>query len=207
MSTAVPPPRTLTHRLARWCVRPLVGTGVRPNHLTTLRLTLGASAALAFALGQAPYLFAGALFAFSTLLDRADGELARIADMKSAAGHRYDIASDLLVNMLVFIGIGFGLTGSPLGLWALVLGIVAGVCIAGIFLTVFGLHDAGTDPQKAFGAAPGFDLDDGLFLLVPLAWMDLLVPVLVITALGAPLFLVYASYQYRKARWAARASG
>ena len=32
---------TWTHALARMAVRPLLGTGVTPNHLTTLRLLTG----------------------------------------------------------------------------------------------------------------------------------------------------------------------
>jgi archaetidylinositol phosphate synthase len=40
-----------THLLARQMVRPLLGTRVRPNHLTTLRLISGLAACLCFALG------------------------------------------------------------------------------------------------------------------------------------------------------------
>ena len=39
----LPPPRAIPYdaRAVRWLIRPLVGTRVTPNHLTTLRLLVG----------------------------------------------------------------------------------------------------------------------------------------------------------------------
>ena len=41
-----------THRLARIVVRPLIGTGITPNHLTTLRLVTGVFACAALVPGD-----------------------------------------------------------------------------------------------------------------------------------------------------------
>ena len=80
-----------SHRLARLLVRPLVGTGVTPNHLTTLRLLTGILACLALIPANGAWLWwAGWLWLASALLDRADGELARIGGMSTPGGHRYD---------------------------------------------------------------------------------------------------------------------
>src|SRR5580692_7134260 len=80
-----------THLLARQMVRPLLGTWVRPNHLTTLRLISGMAACLCFALGtNSGMLWGGVLWLVSALLDRADGELARIGKMISPGGDLYD---------------------------------------------------------------------------------------------------------------------
>ncbi len=80
-----------THLLARRMVKPLLGTWVRPNHLTTLRLITGVAACLLFSLGtRAGMGWAGGLWLLSAFLDRADGELARIGNMMSPGGHRYD---------------------------------------------------------------------------------------------------------------------
>src|SRR5205823_5987272 len=102
---------TLIHGLVRPAVRALAAhTGLTPNHLTTLRLTTGLAAAGIFA--QGPYgwasIFGGLIFLLSMLLDRADGELARHTNQMSVAGHRYDLASDCIVGISTFIGIGIG---------------------------------------------------------------------------------------------------
>ncbi len=205
-SPSVPPPRTHTHAIARWMVRPLVGTAITPNQVTTLRLLTGLLAAAAFALGSTDgRLWGGLLFVLSTLLDRADGELARITGRTSPGGHRYDLACDLASNAALFFGIGIGVAQGGMGITAVVLGLVAGLSIAAIFRIVFGLHDHGSNPQQAFGAASRFDLDDGLFLIAPIAWLDLLQPLLLAAAIGAPCFLVYARLRYRQVRQGAAA--
>ena len=45
----------------------------------------------------------GAIFFISAMLDRADGELARVADRATPGGHWYDLACDMIVNVLVFL--------------------------------------------------------------------------------------------------------
>jgi len=182
---------TWLHRAARVAVRPLVGTAVTPNHLTTLRLATGLASAAAFASGERPWLIAGgALFLASALLDRADGELARLAGASSPFGHRYDLASDAAVTVLVFVAIGAGL-GAP------ALGAIAGGAIAAMFWMVARLEAAGG--EEALPGAAGFDPDDAL-LLVPLcAWVGWLGPLLQLAALVAPLAAVALFLRHRSA--------
>ena len=105
------------HYPARWSVRPLVGTPVTANHITTLRLTTGIAAAAAFAPGDRMWdIWAGVVFVFSAFLDRADGELARLAGQSSAWGQKYDVTADMIVSILTFIAIGIGRRQSELGL-------------------------------------------------------------------------------------------
>lgn len=198
---AEPPPKTHAHAAARWCIRPLVDTPITPNHLTTLRLLTGIAAAAAFSVG--PYLWTacgGVLFVVSGLLDRADGELARLSKRMSSGGHWYDLYCDMAVNVLVFVGIGFGLADRIPGIWAPVMGIVSGLSVGAIFLVVFQLHDRGSHPGIAFSYPKGFDLDDTLFIVAIFAWLDALLPLLIAAAVGAPLFLVFALYRYRRLR-------
>jgi len=200
-----PPPRTYGHAVARWCVRPLLGSPVTPNHLTTLRLLTAIAAAAGFAGGDpAAALWGGLAFIVSTVLDRADGELARLSGRVSAAGHRYDLWCDLTANSLAFVGIGLGAAQGELGLLAVLLGVIAGTAVAAIFLVVFGLHDHGSNPQAAFGALSRFDLDDSLFLLPPIVWLGWREPLLMAAGTGAPLFLAYALVRYRGVRAASR---
>ena len=195
----IPLPKTHAHAVARWCIRPLVNTPITPNHLTALRLLFGLAAAGLFALGG--YFWAvwgGILFVISALLDRADGELARLSGRMSASGHWFDLYSDMLVNILIFVGIGFGLSGELPGIWAPVLGIIAGLAVGGIFLVVFGLHHQGSHPGVAFNYPSGYDLDDALFIVALFAWFNALLPLLFAAAIGAPAFLIFAIWRSRQ---------
>ena len=193
----VPPPKTYAHYVGRWLILPLVNTSVTPNHLTTLRLLTGIAAAVAFAMGDYFWtVWGGVLFAFSTLLDRADGELARLSNRMSVGGHWYDLSCDTLVNVVLFIGIGIGLTESVLGHWAWKMGVLSGLSIAATFWIVSRLHESGSHPSEAFNYPDGFDFDDALFLVCIFAWFDGLLPLLIAASVLAPLFLVFALWQY-----------
>jgi archaetidylinositol phosphate synthase len=193
----MPPPRTYTHYIGRWLIRPLINTLVTPNHLTTLRLLTGIAAAGAFTMGEYIWtVWGGVLFAFSTVLDRADGELARLSGKVSAGGHQYDLSCDTLVNVALFIGIGIGLTEGVLGHWAWKMGVLSGLSIALTFWIVFRLHESGSTPSEAFNAPKGFDFDDALFLVCLFAWFDGLLPLLIAASVCAPLFLIFALWQY-----------
>src|SRR5579872_5287835 len=125
VSTRMPQPQSLSRpdtlaqrpwdaRLARWMVTPLKDTRVAPNHLTTLRLAVGLAAAAAFLPGTFGWSNVGALLlVLSNFLDHTDGELARISGKTSRLGHLYDLASDALVTILLFIAMGAGVAARP----------------------------------------------------------------------------------------------
>ena len=199
VATTVAPPRTPTHAMARWCIRPLVHTRVMPNHVTTVRLLTGLAAAAAFGVGAYYWtVWAGVLFVISAILDRADGELARIANRITPGGHWYDLTCDTVVNVLVFIGIGVGLR-ERIGFWGPVMGVVAGLSVGATFLVVFRLHAGGSHPSIAFSYPAGFDFDDTLFVIALFAWFNALLPLLIAAVVGAPSFLIFALWQSRKA--------
>lgn len=207
----IPPPRTHSHAVARWCILPLLNTWVAPNHLTTLRLLTGLGAAGAFAVGDYFWTFwGGVLFVISAVLDRADGELARLSGRMSRSGHWYDLSCDMLVNVVVFIGMGFGLTDRLPGPWAPLLGTLAGLSVGAIFVVVFLLHSGGSHPSIAFSYPDGFDFDDTLFVIAVFAWFDAMFPLLIAGAVGAPLFLIFALWSFwrvkRKSRNEAKQS-
>ncbi|SEC07501.1 CDP-alcohol phosphatidyltransferase [Rhizobiales bacterium GAS191] len=177
-----------THLLARQLVRPLVGTAVTPNHLTTLRLLSGLAACACFALGtSAGMAWGGAIWLVSALLDRADGELARIGNMMSEAGHRYDYYTDVLVNTAFFVAIGVGLRHTWLGDWSIPLGLLAGGALL-LCMWWSELLERRSEPNtRAYEGRWGFDPDDALYLMAPFAWLGWLEPVLVGAAAVAPV--------------------
>ncbi|MCZ6503753.1 MAG: CDP-alcohol phosphatidyltransferase family protein, partial [Gammaproteobacteria bacterium] len=134
---------TWIHSLTRGCVKPLINTPVTPNHITTLRLVAGIAAAGALAVGGSPWINLGAgLFVLSFLLDRADGELARLSGKTSPEGHRYDVIADSVCNALILVGLGLSLRDSAFGLWAVPLGLVSGAAVITVLAMVMKLESA-----------------------------------------------------------------
>ena len=189
---------TWIHRGVRVLVRPLVGTSVTPNQLTALRLLTGLSAAGAFAVGASPWHYYGAgLFVLSMLLDRADGELARLGGRTTPWGHGFDLISDALSETLVFVGLGVGLRASVLGLWAVPMGVAAGLAVGLTFWLFLRVEQRTGRKAAATRAAARFDPDDAL-LIVPLAVvLGGSVPLLVAAFVGAPAFAVYSYWRTR----------
>ena len=195
---------TWTHLLARPVVRPLVGTVVRPNHLTTLRLLTGIAACIAFALGtRAGMWWGGGLWLVSAFLDRADGELARIGNMMSPGGHRYDYLADVWVNTLFFMAIGLGLRNSWLGAWSILLGAISAVSILLGSLFSEWLEHRSPTGTKSIPGKWGFDPDDALYLMGPLAWLGWLSPILVGASVGATAVMIITGVRLLRLKRAA----
>ena len=184
--------------MARPLVRPMIGTRIRPNHLTTLRLVSGVAACACFATGsQAGMIWGGALWLVSAFLDRADGELARLGKLMSPGGHIYDYYTDTMVNALFFAAIGLGLRHSGLGYWSFPLGLIAAgsMVLCGIFSER--LERRSPPDTRAYSGRWGFDPDDALYLMGPLAWLGWLVPVLVGAAVGASVMMIITGIRLR----------
>lgn len=190
-----------THRLARPMVRRLLGTAVRPNHLTTLRLLTGLAACLLFSTGtRANMMWGGGLWLVSAFLDRADGELARIGNMMSRGGHVYDYYADTLVNAAFFVAIGFGLRHSWLGPAAIALGLISGTSMFLCSLFAEWLELRSPLGTRAYSGRWGFDPDDALYLMGPLAWLDWLSPILVGASIGASAMMVITGVRLLRLR-------
>ena len=184
---------TWVHRIARrLIVRPLARVGATPNQVTTARLAIGLSAAACLALGTEGWRLAGAgLFVVSFLLDRADGDLARTTGQTSPGGHTYDLVSDAVCNALTFVGLGLGLTGSSLGLWAVPMGLLAGGAVAAILVLVMRIESLRGARAGELKGVAGFDPDDAI-LVVPVAIaLGAAQGLLTAAAVGAPAFALF----------------
>jgi archaetidylinositol phosphate synthase len=197
-----------SHRLARVLVRPLVGTGITPNHLTTLRLVTGILACLALIPADGAWLIsAGWLWLASALLDRADGELARIGNMSTPSGHRYDYLVDNTVNSVFFVALGLGLRELPWGGVAVALGLWAGVAL---FLASYWseeLEQLEASGRKAYSGAFGFDFDDMLYLLAPIVWLGWRAELLVSASVGLTLMVLLTGWRLWRLRSTRAATG
>jgi phosphatidylglycerophosphate synthase len=174
---------TWSHAAARTLVRPLVGTWVTPNYLTSLRLGTGVLACLLLARGGGTCeLWSGLLWLFSAFLDRADGELARIGKMQSRGGHLYDYYTDVVLNSAFFLAAGINLRQGWLGSWAILVGAVAcGAMLACCILAESYENSRGTG-ERVFEGRWGFQPDDALYLLPLFVWAHWLAPMLIAAA-------------------------
>jgi len=192
---------TWGHRFVRFGVRPLVHTTVAPNHLTTLRLLTGLSASAILAVGTPTALAWGAgVFVLSMLLDRADGELARLSGKRSAFGHKYDLVADGLCNALVFVGLGIGLSGGSLAWRAIPMGVLAGLAVAAILFLVLHLEALQGERAAELGGVAGFDPDDGILAVPILIWLELAEELLAVAAVGAPVSAMFFYWKLLRIR-------
>ncbi len=187
-------------RLARWLMRPLARTPLRPNHITTLSLALGVAAGLLFARGEARAAgWGAALFMLARFVDHADGELARLTGRTSRIGYYYDYVVGALSSVALFAGIGVGYAGGPLGGWALALGLAAsGAALAGLGFGLAADARRGSDdgPYPQWGP---FELEDGIYLIGPFTWLGGLAGFFVLGALGQIVFSAFRLRDLRRA--------
>jgi len=189
-------------RLARRLVTPLKDSRATPNHLTTVRLAFGLAAAAAFLPGTYGWTNIGALLlVLSNFLDHTDGELARISGKTSRIGHIYDLASDAVVTILLFLAIGIGVAarvGSVLQMQPAVLGLVAGSAVALIFFLRMRIEAMAGKAASRQTSLAGFETEDVLYLLPLVTVFNGLTPFLGAASIGAPLFAVWVVIDYRR---------
>ena len=184
---------TWIHRVSRFAiVRPLMPTPVTPNQLTTVRLGTGIAAAAMVGAGVTPWEHIGAaVFVVSMVLDRADGDLARLSGQTSAAGHRYDLISDTVSNALILVGLGVGLRDGGYGLLAVPMGLMAGVAVAAILWMIMRIEELKGARGGELPTFAGFDADDAI-LIIPIGiWLGQSEILLALAAFGAPAFAVF----------------
>lgn len=190
-----------THLASRPFIRPLIGTWVRPNHITTLRLLSGVSACACFALsGRNAAIWGGVLWLVSAFLDRADGELARLGNLSTPGGHAYDYKVDTFVNALFFLCVGIGQLHSWLGFWSLPLGVLtaASMFIANVLSER--LEERSPPNTRAYSGRWGFDPDDALYLMAPFAWLGWLSVILAGAAVGATGMMLLTGFRLARLR-------
>ncbi|MDN5872947.1 MAG: CDP-alcohol phosphatidyltransferase family protein [Sinobacteraceae bacterium] len=187
-------------RLAQALVRPLLGTWVRPNHLTFLRLFVGLAGIVLIARGSYASTNVGmGLVVVANFLDHADGALARMGNHASRFGHLLDLVVDALITVLLFVAMGVAAMSSPLGKWAVVLGLVAGVAVSAIFYMRMQIEDqrgkVGTK-QPQWG---GFEIEDVLYLLPLVSLFEVIAGFVLVAAIGASIFVLWVLRDYLSA--------
>ncbi len=109
--------RPVAERLARL----LLPTAITPIHLTLLFIAVGMASSVLFSVGTYGCQFiAGLLLPLKSMLDAADGSLARVRNHPSRVGRFLDAIGDFVVNVVVLLAIGiaeYNKTGQVSAIW------------------------------------------------------------------------------------------
>ena len=125
--------RHLNRRISSTITRLLLRFPTTPNAWTWLIFPIPIVASFILSLGTYwSFVWGLVLFQVFSILDGCDGEIARAKFMESKRGRRLDDLFDVLSNILLVVGLGFGLRQAhpQFGWLYLVEGIVGGVLIA-----------------------------------------------------------------------------
>jgi putative membrane protein len=180
-------------RFVRAALQPFAATALTPNGVTWLRIATGFAACAACCVGVPVCNHAAALlWLLSALLDRGDGEFARMTRRCTEQGRVLDYWGDVAINALIFFAIGINLRHHALGEWAVLIGAVAALAIgiAGVLAEALELRLG----HKTVPSRHGFDFDDILFVLVPILWLGYLMPLLIgafVGGVGAATYIWY----------------
>jgi phosphatidylglycerophosphate synthase len=202
--------RRLSLRISRWLVR---HTQLRPNHITVIGTCVGLLAATMFARGTYRSGVAGALlFLCTTIIDGCDGEVARLKFQESRFGQKFDVITDNIVHVAIFVGLGIGLYHqNPNGHYLLLMSILLGGFACTSAVTYFflvrrpGFARSGGTPVSWRGTVRqrllrGFEAlmnRDFAYLLLVLALVDRLYWFVWSTAFGTYLFAILLVWIYR----------
>ena len=177
-------------RLAGYLVRPLIGTRVTPNHVTTTSLLLSLIGAGLFATaGSVAANWGAGLFMFGRFLDHLDGELARQSGQTSRFGYVYDYIAGCVSYSALFLALGIGLRGGLISGWSVWLGIAAAPII--LTTTLLALRLADEEGGDDYPIYAGFELEDGIYLIGPIIWLGWIEPFFLAGAAGVLLFGVW----------------
>jgi phosphatidylglycerophosphate synthase len=118
----------LDRSLSQWISRRLVHTPLRPNHITIIGTCIGLVGAWCLAQGvYALDVLGTMLFLCAIIIDGCDGEVARLKFQETAFGHTFDVMTDNLVHVAIFLGLGLGqYRQHPDGHYAVLIGLLLG---------------------------------------------------------------------------------
>ena len=188
--------------LARIIVKQLVRSPITPNQITYFSLLLAICGSILLTVGKSSYSNCGVLlFIFARFLDHLDGELARQKEMKSKIGYYLDYIAGGISYGTLFICLGIGFQGGFLGNWSIIIGLTGCfTAVACVFLNLkIDEKNDQVDPAKGesigYPMILGFELEDGIYLMAPIAWLGWLEPFFISAGIGAAIYGVWTLYE------------
>ncbi len=187
--------RHVERRISLAVTRRLVGTGVTPNMMTIVSLSLGLAGAPFFLSLAPPLQVTGAfLFLLHSILDGCDGELARLKFLESRWGAVLDFWGDNVVHVAVFACMAVGWSLEIHAAWPLLLG---GLACASTALAATAVAPHMVTPARPRGVrSAGARLADAvahrdfIWVIIVLALFGRAAWFLVPVSTGTPLFIL-----------------
>src|SRR5581483_4717547 len=173
--------------------RRLIRFPITPNQITTFSLLVGlVGAALLAARGYGASLAGAALLWACCVLDGCDGEVARLKLLTSEAGALYDVVSDNIVHLAIFVAIPVHVRAADPGATFLLPGasLVAGVLLSMFWVWWLILRRPPAEREGASRVYERVASRDFIYLVLALALVGRLRWFLWSAAIGSHLFWV-----------------
>jgi len=199
-------------RIARQIIRPFARTPLTPNMVTAVSFAFGLASSFTFAFAiETMAGWAALLFMLAVLTDHMDGELARMTGKTSTIGHHLDYIVGTLNYAALFIGLGVGLSRGPMGDEALALGLTVGIANPAICALRMLMDSRYGAEAVEHPAAGGFEIEDFIYLIGPIAWLGWIEYFFLVYGLGTFGYLIftivsllrqeYLKHKWRGSRW------
>ena len=193
--------RILSRPASRLLTRMFLKIPISPNQITLISFFLGSLSAFFFIQGSySTSVIAAMVLVFSTWVDGADGEIARLKFMETDFGKKLDIYCDNIIHFFVFIAIGFGIYEKTSESIYLYLGGLAGLggLIAFFLLRPILLEKRSPAKQLHHAIEPElaekFANRDFIHFLLLVSLIDQLEIFIIVAAAGANLFAGFLIY-------------
>ena len=184
--------RPWDQKLADMIIPYLIGSSISPNQITFLSMMLALLGATFLAMDGSLSANIGALlFIIARFLDHIDGELARNKMMASKFGYYLDYATGGISFAALFVAMGIKHETGFLGHWSIFLGSLG--ALSAIICLFLNLQidkkrcDINENEGESIGYPNflGFELEDGIYLLAPITWLNWLEPFFILASIGA----------------------
>ena len=194
-------------KIARYCVKYLLKTNITPNQLTSLSLILALLGSAFLTSDSHVILNIGAgIFVLARFLDHFDGELARQKKISSALGYYLDYFAGGISYAALFTSLGIQFKSGSLGDSSLVLGFLASVSALLCLFLNLKIDKEDQSISQIDGEATGypvlwgFELEDGIYLLAPIAWLNWLEFFFIAASIGALIYGFWTLFQLHRIR-------
>jgi 1L-myo-inositol 1-phosphate cytidylyltransferase / CDP-L-myo-inositol myo-inositolphosphotransferase len=193
--------RLLSRPVSQKMTRFFLNTKISPNQITLFSFAMGLGSAICFAEGT--YLInmlGGLLLLFSTWVDGADGEIARLKFMETEIGGKLDIICDNIVHFFVFGAIGWGTSKATGEVIYLYLGGLAAFAslisfiLLGAIILKKNTGATSPEPNSEPTMAEKLANRDFIHFLMLMALIDQVNVFIIVAAIGASIFTIYMIY-------------
>jgi phosphatidylglycerophosphate synthase len=195
--------RYFHRRCSRWITRRLVSTPVTPNQLSMASLAIGSVAIWCFwRATPLSALWGVVLYAIATIMDHADGEIARLTFQESRFGAHLDWTIDTIIHSGLVLGMAVTAGGHLMLLAGLFSAL--GVILSALFARYLPFAiAAGADPGGVLKTLGSRDLVYVLLLgFAAFRWLvpSLLHPLAVVVAVGSQAYWIACLARIRQSR-------